>query len=216
MNIMNKWKRLAEYLFGLFDPSDLPVEEEISTRGPTDFEEILILIRQIGNSVPKTSRSLNTFRHNARSDFCFHIHFLLSCSPLRFSLCYANHCQIILQYGWLSFELLICYDLGVFMYKTMNGLSPAISSFQNVKDIHQYQTRSATNGNLYISNVNTLASQRAIPVAVAKLWNEIPTEIRNAETLDTFSSKLKTFYLSQQEDMIQHTRFLFFILFPYN
>ena len=84
----------------------------------------------------------------------------------------------------------------------MNGLSPAISSFQNVKNIHQYQARSATNGTLYISDVNTLAGQRAIPVAGAKLWNEIPTEIRSAESLDTFSSKLKTFYLSQQQNMI--------------
>ena len=84
----------------------------------------------------------------------------------------------------------------------MNGLSPAISSFQNVKDIHQYQTRSATNGNLYISNVNTLAGQRAIPVGGAKLWSEIPTETRNAGPLDTFSPKLKNFYLSQQQDMI--------------
>ena len=91
---------------------------------------------------------------------------------------------------------------------------PTISSFQNVKDIHQYQTRSAANGNLYISNVNTLAGQRAIPVAGAKLWNEIPTEIRNAESLDTFSSKLNTFYLSQQQDITLHTRFLFFILYP--
>ena len=102
-----------------------------------------------------------------------------------------NHCQIISQYGWLNVKHLIYYDLGVFMYKTMNGLSPAISSFQNVKDIHQYQTRSATNGNLYISDANTLAGQKAIPVAGAKLWNEMPTEIRNAESLDTFNSKLK-------------------------
>ena len=47
------------------------MEKEISTTGPTDFEEILVLTRQIGlcqwksNSVPKTSRSLNTFRHHA-------------------------------------------------------------------------------------------------------------------------------------------------------
>ena len=40
----------------------------------------------------------------------------------------ANHCQIISQYGWLNVEHIIYYDLGVFMYKTMNGLSPAISS----------------------------------------------------------------------------------------
>ena len=94
------------------------------------------------------------------------------------------------------------------MYKTINGLSPAISSFQNVKDIHQYQTRSATNENLYIANVNTLAGQRAIPVAGAKLWNEIPAETRNAESLDTFSSKLKTYYLSQQQDMTHKISFL--------
>ena len=47
-------------------------------------------------------------------------------------------------------------------------------------------------------NVNTLAG----PVAGAKLWNEISTEIRDTESLDTFSSKLKTFYLSQQQDII--------------
>ena len=66
---MNKWKRLDECLFRLFDPWDSPMEEEIRTTGPTDFEEILILLRRIGlwksNSVPKTSRSLNTFRHHA-------------------------------------------------------------------------------------------------------------------------------------------------------
>ena len=66
---MNKWKRLAECLFRLFDPSDSPMEEEISTTGSTDFEEILILIRQIGlwksNSVPKIDLKEFTFRHHA-------------------------------------------------------------------------------------------------------------------------------------------------------
>ena len=45
------------------------MEEEISTTGPTDFEDILILTRRISlrknNSVPKTSRSLNTVKHHA-------------------------------------------------------------------------------------------------------------------------------------------------------
>ena len=39
------------------------------------------------------------------------------------------------QYGWPNVKHLIYHDVGVFMYKTMNGLSPAISSFQNVKEI---------------------------------------------------------------------------------
>ena len=57
MNIMNEWKRLAECLFRLFDPSDSPMEEEISTIGPTDFEEILTsrICLWKSNSEPKTS-----------------------------------------------------------------------------------------------------------------------------------------------------------------
>ena len=103
-------------------------------------------------------------------------------------------------YGIENTEHLTSYDLSVFMYKTMNGVSPVISSLQNVKDINQFQTRSATNGNPYISNVNTLAGQGAIPDTVAKLWNEILIEITDAESLGTFKSKLKTFYLSQQQN----------------
>ena len=60
---------IAECLFRLFDPSNSHMEEEISTTGPTDVEESLILTSWISlwksNSVPKTSRSLNTVRHHA-------------------------------------------------------------------------------------------------------------------------------------------------------
>ena len=39
MNIMNKWKLLTECLFRLFDPSDSPMEEEISATGRNfDFD----------------------------------------------------------------------------------------------------------------------------------------------------------------------------------
>ena len=41
-------KHVLGYLFD-FDPSDSPVEEVISTTGPTDFEEILIF--PIGSSM---------------------------------------------------------------------------------------------------------------------------------------------------------------------
>ena len=85
---MNKWKRLAECLFRLFDPSDSPVEEKISTTGNGDFEEILILTHRIGlwksNSEPKTSRSLNTFRHHAAWISAFISIFYSIAHPLNF------------------------------------------------------------------------------------------------------------------------------------
>ena len=73
------YEQVEQSLFRLFDPSDSHMGEEISTTCPTDFEESLILTRRISlwksNSVPKTSRSLNTVRHHALSDLCLHIPF---------------------------------------------------------------------------------------------------------------------------------------------
>ena len=50
-----------------------PVEEEISTTGPTDFEEILILTQLIGpwktNSIPKTLPIFSKFRHHTTWNF---------------------------------------------------------------------------------------------------------------------------------------------------
>ena len=60
------------------------MEEEISATGPTDFEEVLTsrICLWKSNSVPKTSRSLHL---GTPLWFCFHIHFILSCSPLGYS-----------------------------------------------------------------------------------------------------------------------------------
>ena len=36
----------------------------------------------------------------------------------------AYHIQLLLKFGWLSVRSLISYEMGVFMYKTLNGLAP--------------------------------------------------------------------------------------------
>ena len=79
------------------------MEEEVSTRGPMDFEEILIVTRQIGlwksNSVPNTSRSLNTIRHHTtRISASISIFYSVVRSLLRFSLRYGGTVQCILMH----------------------------------------------------------------------------------------------------------------------
>ena len=63
-----------DFLFD-FDPRDSPMEEGVSTRGPTNFEETFIFTCQIGlwksNSIPKTSQILNKFRQNIPLWFLF-------------------------------------------------------------------------------------------------------------------------------------------------
>ena len=125
INIVNKWKRLAECLFGLFDPSDSPT-------GPTDFEEVLILALRIGlwksNSVLTTSRSLNTFRHHAARISASISIFYSVAHPLGFSLRYGRggggstvQCILMHMFGTRPNDFcprdLVIIDRGVREYK---------------------------------------------------------------------------------------------------
>ena len=100
----------------------------------------------------------------------------------------ANHRNILNDSEWLSIRHLIDYDLGAFMYKTVNGHGPEIckESFHKISSIHEHATRSAVKGDLFVPRKTTSIAQEAVSVAGPKLWNMIPSRIRNAQSIDTF------------------------------
>ena len=63
--------------------------------------------------------------------------------------------------------------------------------FEKQEDIHQYSTRSANVYGIFIPHRNLSKGQEAISYASARLWNEIPIEIRRAQSLETFKRELK-------------------------
>ena len=79
------------------------------------------------------------------------------------------------------------------MYKTLNGCAPdsMLEMFEKQTDIHQYFNRSADVGGIFIPHRNLRKGQEAISYAGARLWNEIPLEIRRAQSLKTFKGELK-------------------------
>ena len=68
--------------------------------------------------------------------------------------------------------------------------------FEKQAGIHQYSTRSANVGAIFIPHRNLSKGQEAISYAGARLWNEIPIEIKRAQTLETFKVELKDIYLT--------------------
>ena len=112
----------------------------------------------------------------------------------------ADHLQLLLKFGWLSVRSPISYEMGAFMYKTLNGLAPdsMLEMFEKQVDIHQYSTRSASVGGIFIPHRNLNKGQEAISYAGARLWNEIPIEIRRAQTLETFKGELKRHLFDMQ------------------
>ena len=46
---------------------------------------------------------------------------------------------------------------------------------------------------LFIERTNLTAGQKSISVSSSKLWNEIPFDIRNSQSLNVFKKKYKEF-----------------------
>ena len=77
--------------------------------------------------------------------------------------------------------------MGVFMYKTQNGMAPEEFSQlfvpvgnHVVGNIHGCLTRSAQNSNLQLPKIKLKCAQGSISYSDAKLWNNIFSEIRKA------------------------------------
>ena len=114
----------------------------------------------------------------------------------------ANHEKLLIDFGWLDVRNLIAYDLGVFMFKAMNNIASEdiTRMFTGQDEIHSHQTGSVGEGNLFVPRRNINKGQEGVSYAGAKLWNEIPLDIKRAQSIYTFKRKLKQYLLSRQEE----------------
>ena len=88
------------------------------------------------------------------------------------------------------------------MFKAINNIAPEdiTSMFTRQDEIYSHQTRSIGEGNLFVPQRNINKGQEGVSYAGAKLWNEIPLDIKKAQSMDTFKGKLKQYLLSIQEE----------------
>ena len=83
----------------------------------------------------------------------------------------------------------------VFVFDSVNRTSPSCfhDFFLFNSSVHQYATRQARKGDLYMSQKNSLQyGLRSLRYLGAKLWNALPADIRNAPSKFSFKSKLKS------------------------
>ena len=110
----------------------------------------------------------------------------------------ANHFALLRQLKWLDVRSIIKLEMGLFMYRAMNQPVPEQISemFPHLSTYHSYETRSVVNGNLYMPTSHLFTGQRSLSYAGSKLWNEIPFEIRNADSLNSFKTNFKAYLLT--------------------
>ena len=104
-----------------------------------------------------------------------------------------------------DFELLKLSELFelrllTFVFDSVNKTSPTCfhDFFLLNSSVHHYSTRQASQGDLYMSRKNSLQyGLKSIRYLGAKLWNELPVELRNASSKTLFKTKLKSYFLNK-------------------
>ena len=94
---------------------------------------------------------------------------------------------------WLPVEYRIIYKILLVVYKAINGLSPSYISNLLRFCSSSYSLCSCSNKLLQVPRSKLKSyGDRSFSIAGPKLWNSVPTSLRNADSLDSFKKHLET------------------------
>ena len=79
------------------------------------------------------------------------------------------------------------------MYKYMDGMLPELflDMFTSISDIHNYDTRQATNKNLLVSFKSTSRGQQSITYIGPHVWNFILSKINPICSIGSFKKHIR-------------------------
>ena len=87
-----------------------------------------------------------------------------------------DHQELLSHLGWLNVRQLFSLDLGVFVFKDINGLIPDQFNemYSKSNTIHSHGTRAATTDCLFIERTNLTAGQKSISVSGSNFGMKYP------------------------------------------
>ena len=99
---------------------------------------------------------------------------------------------------WLRVPQRIQFQLCVLTYQCLHGMGPTYLAemFRLVADVEsRRRLRSADTSTLLVPTTRRpTLGDRAFPVAAARAWNALPSDIRDVDTLTLFRRRLKTHF----------------------
>ena len=100
----------------------------------------------------------------------------------------------------LTFTQRVQYHTCTMVYKALNGLAPEYISdvFTKVSESHVRNLRSVDNDLLRVPSSRTSYYENSFTISSAKLWNELPLDIRSISALNTFKNTLKAHLFKNQ------------------
>jgi len=103
----------------------------------------------------------------------------------------------LISLHWLRVPEQIIFKVATLTYRALHGSAPPYLalSFTCVADMpHRRRLRSASTEQLDIPTCSqSTIGGRAFPVAGAKVWNTLPSDVTSASSLPVFKNRLKTY-----------------------
>ena len=95
-------------------------------------------------------------------------------------------------------DIYIVFTFLSFAYECVNDIAPIHfrDYFTQISEFHQYNTRSASCGDLFLVRKSTVQyGSRSVCFNWVKSWNTVPSDIRNSPSVSIFKRKHKNFLL---------------------
>ena len=121
---------------------------------------------------------------------------------------------VLMDLHWLPVKKRVDFKLLAITYKALHGLAPAYIS--NLIELHlpgRHGLRSACTPKLSERRFRRSWGDRSLMVAASRLWNNLPHDIQHSSTLNTFKSKLKTYFMQLHLNETISCLFFAFVLF---
>ena len=107
---------------------------------------------------------------------------------------YSTISTYLAKLHWLKVQERIVYKVATIMFKCINNIAPAYLSELVINQLpHSRGLRSSNNGTLYTTRSRTEFVHRSSFKSMGpRIWNKLPTNIKNSQNIDTFKTRLKT------------------------
>jgi hypothetical protein len=110
---------------------------------------------------------------------------------------------VLASLHWIPFKERADFKVLLLTYKALHGLAPTYLSDLVLRYIPTCTLRSQDAGLLIVPRISKqTAGGRAFSYSAPFLWNGLPTHVRDADSVSTFESLLKTHLFSRSYDVV--------------
>ena len=96
------------------------------------------------------------------------------------------------ELGWLKVKQKYYFELGVVLYNVINKRIPHwLLTLPRVSDVNERVVNTRQQQQLYVPKCNTCLGKKSPTVAGPSLWNSLPTDVGDANSLSSFKRCLK-------------------------